>query len=192
MRFWHAWWACALAALLVLPAACAGGSDTEQTPRGLVIVTRTPTGQVTTRPRSTAMPTATPTPSPLSVCSVNPDPASPQLLQVVQPRPDQQVKIPFYVSGWGSNIGFENLGVALAVLDAKETVLQVLDLPPQPREFRVAPPGIQITEYTRPFGADIVINGVEEPTPFCLWVYQETTETGAPKGVVQVPVLVLP
>ncbi|MDO8615060.1 MAG: hypothetical protein Q7T33_04925 [Dehalococcoidia bacterium] len=193
MKYWKAGWACVLAVLVALPLACGGGGgESQQPPAGLVIVPLTPTGQVTPRPRKTAAPSPTPTASPLKVCATNPDPASPKLLQVGQPLPEQQVKIPFYVSGWGSNIGFQDTGVALSVVDAKQTVLQSLDLPPQPREFRVAPPGLEITDFTRPFGADIVVNNVKEPTPYCLWVYQETTETGQPKGVVQVPVLVLP
>lgn len=100
--------------------------------------------------------------------------------------------MPFYVRGWGSNIGFQGAGVALAVVDAKQAVTQVLNLPPQPRDFRVAPPGLEVTENTRPFGADIVINGLKEPTPYCLWVYQQTTENGQPKGVVQIPIVVTP
>jgi hypothetical protein len=102
------------------------------------------------------------------------------------------VKVPFYVRGWGSNIGFENQGVAVAVVNAKQETVQVLDLPPQPRTFRIAPPGLDITEFTRPFGADVVISGLSEPTPFCLWIYQQTDEQGTPKGVVHVPVIVVP
>jgi hypothetical protein len=100
--------------------------------------------------------------------------------------------VPFQVSGWGSNIGFEDQGVALAIVDATETVIQVLDLPPQPREFRIAPAGLDITEFTKPFAADIVIKDLPGPTPFCIWIYQQTTVEGQPKGVIQVPVIVSP
>src|SRR3990172_7796798 len=148
---------------------------------------QTPAGETTPRPRRTPVVTASPTATPLKVCAANPDPASPKLLQVLEPVPEQKVKIPIEVRGWGSNIGVKDVGVTLAVVDAKQNVLQALDLPPQPRTYRVAPPGLDITEFTRPFGADVVINGVKEPTPYCLWVYQETTETGSPRGVVQVP-----
>lgn len=100
--------------------------------------------------------------------------------------------MPFQVRGWGSNIGFEDQGVALALVDATQTVLQVLELPPQPREFRIAPGGLEITEFTKPFAADIVIRDLAGPTPFCIWIYQQTTGEGQPKGVIQVPIVVTP
>lgn len=178
--------------VLLLAALSCGDVGTERPNPDVVVVITSPTEKPTPRPRRTLTPSPTPSPSPLQVCAPNPDPASPKVLQVLEPRPEQQVKIPFHVRGWGSNIGYENRGVALAVVDAKQSVQQVIDLPPQPRTYRVAPPALEITDFTRPFGADIVIPNIKEPTPFCLWIYQETTETGRPKGVVQVPVLVLP
>jgi hypothetical protein len=111
---------------------------------------------------------------------------------VQEPGAEQRVKVPFHVRGWGSNIGFEQRGVALAIVNAKQEVTQVLDLPPQPREYRIAPGGIQITEFTQPFAADVVINGVTEPTAYCLWIYLEATASGQPKGVVQIPIIVTP
>ncbi len=184
---------CVLAlAVLLLVTACGGSDAAQSSPEGITVVTLTPRGPATPRPRKTATATPTPAPTQLKVCAANPDPASPKLLQVLDPQPEQQVKMPFYVRGWGSNIGFQSAGVALAVVDAKQTVTQVLNLPPQPRDFRVAPSGLEVTENTRPFGADIVINGLKEPTPYCLWVYQQTTENGQPKGVVQIPIVVTP
>ena len=182
----------AIMATLVLAACGDGGSGDQSTPEGIEVVVQTPTGVTTPRPRRTPVVTPSPTPTPLKVCGNNPDPASPKLLQVLEPVPEQSVKVPFEVRGWGSNIGFNDVGVALAVVDEKQNVLQVLDLPPQPRDYRVAPRGLDVTEYTRPFGADIVVPPVKEPTPFCLWAYQETSESGSPRGVVQVPIVVLP
>jgi len=121
-----------------------------------------------------------------------PDPASPKALQVQEPQPQQQLKIPFHVRGWGSNIGQNNRGVALGIVDAKQSIVQVLNLPPQPNTYRLPPPDLERTDNTRPFAADIVIDGVKEPTPYCLWVYLETTPEGRPRGVVQVPVVVVP
>lgn len=181
--------------VVVFMAACGGDESfsaaDDETP-GVVISFPSPSGEVTPRPRRTPVPSESPTPTPLKVCAPNPDPAQSNILQVLEPRPEQQVKVPFHVRGWGSNIGFENQGVAVAVVNTKQETTQVLDVPPQPRTFRVAPAGMNITEFTRPFGADIVIQGVKEPTPFCLWVYQQTDERGTPKGVVQVPVIVIP
>lgn len=180
---------------ITLLAGCGGdeslSANEEETP-DVVVSFPSPSGDVTPRPRRTPIPSESPTPTPLKVCAPNPDPAQANILQVLEPRPEQQVKIPFYVRGWGSNIGFQDQGVAVAVVNAKQETVQVLDLPPQPRTFRVAPAGMEITEFTRPFGADIVIQNIREPTPFCLWVYQQTDERGTPKGVVQVPVVVVP
>ncbi len=180
---------------IILLVACGGdesfSAGEEGTP-GVVVSFPSPSGEVTPRPRRTPISSESPTPTPLRVCSANPDPAQANILQVLDPKPEQRVKIPFYVRGWGSNIGFQDQGVALAVVNAKQETVQVLDLPPQPRTFRVVPAGLEITEFTRPFGADIVIQNIKEPTPYCLWVYQQTDERGTPKGVVQIPVIVVP
>lgn len=186
-------------AIAALVAACRGGGDGQPSGTGnagsrdgIVVLLPSPTPQPTPLPRKTATPTPTPSPTPLAVCGANPDPASPKLLLVEEPKPEARVKLPIHVRGWGSTIGKDERGVALAVVDAKQTVLQVLDLPPQPRIYRVVPAGIEITEYTRPFAADVVIPDITEPTPICLWIYQETTAEGVPKGVLQVPIVVLP
>jgi hypothetical protein len=182
-----------LASLTMLLTACGGdaGGETDSTP-GVIADIPSPTGDLTPRPRRTAIPSVTPSPTPLQVCAPNPDPAAFSALQVQEPSAEQRVKVPFHVRGWGSNIGFEQRGVALAVVNAKQEVTQVLDLPPQPREFRIAPGGLQVTEFTQPFAADVIINGVTEPTAYCLWIYLEATASGSPKGVVQIPIVVVP
>jgi hypothetical protein len=180
---------------LGLAAACGRGGESfsgdKETP-DIVVSFPSPSGDVTPRPRKTSIPSESPSPTPLKVCAPNPDPAQASVLQVEDPKPEQQVKVPFHVRGWGANIGFQDQGVAVAIVNAKQETVQVLDLPPQPRTFRVAPAGLEITEFTRPFGADIVISGLNEPTPFCLWIYQETDAENTPKGVVQIPVVVTP
>jgi hypothetical protein len=181
--------------LLLLALGCGSGGSAQEEPAetpGIVVRFPSPAGEITPRPRRTPVPTVTPAPEPLKVCAPNPDPAPPALLQIVEPKPEQRVKSPVHVIGWGSNIGLQDKGVALAVVNAKQEVLQVLYLPPQPRTYRVAPPGLEITEHTKPFGADVVLPNVREPTPVCLWAYLETTETGSPRGVAQVPILVEP
>lgn len=177
----------------ILTVSCGGGDSEAGSPAGDlgIVVTVTP-GPATALPRRTATPSAAPTPTPLAVCAPNPDPAQPKVLQIQEPQPEQQVKIPFHVRGWGSNIGQDNRGVALGVVDSKQSVVQVLNLPPQPNTYRLPPPGLERTDNTRPFGADIVIQGITAPTPYCLWIYQETTADGRPRGVVQVPVVVVP
>jgi hypothetical protein len=173
--------------------ACDSGEadESQQTPEVAVVI-NTPLGSVTPRARKTPTPSPTATATPLQVCAPNPDPASPKVLQVEEPQKDAQVSIPVHVRGWGSNIGQDNRGVTLAVVDQKQAVLQVVNLPPLPREFRVAPQGMEITEFTRPFAADVVLQEVKEPTPYCIWIYQETTPEGRARGVVQIPVILKP
>ncbi len=192
--------AMALAAALVAIVVACGGGDGEDTPGqptgndGISVVVASPTERVTTPlPRKTSAPTPTPSATPLRVCGPNPDPASPKLLMVEDPKPEARVKIPIEVRGWGSTIGRDDQGVALAMLNAKQELIQPpLEVPPQPRALRVVPAGLEIGEYTRPFAADIVLTDITEPTPICLWIYQETTADGTPKGALQVPILVVP
>lgn len=194
LRGWH--WAAItpiVLAALTLPACGGGGEGSGPSDSPPVIIT-TPTVQPTRIARRTATPTDSPAPpkTPLAVCGSNPDPARSSLLQVQEPVPEQQVKVPFHVRGWGSTIGVQNAGVALAIVNAKQEIVQVLNLPPLPNAYRLPPPGLEVTPDSRPFAADIVIEKIKEPTPYCIWVYQETTEEGKPKGVVQVPVVVVP
>jgi hypothetical protein len=180
--------------LALLAVACGQGGSEERSSDGIVVAVASTTPTQAPPPATrTATPTPSPSITPLEVCAPNPDPAPPKLLQVLEPQPDQKVGVPLTVRGWGSDIGLANSGVAVAVLDANQQIVQVLNnVPPQPREYRVPPPGLEITPHTRPFEADVVLAGVSGPTPFCVWVYLATTAEGTPKSVVQVPVLVSP
>ena len=95
-----------------------------------------------------------------------------------------------HVRGWSSNIGEEGKVVFVAVVDQKQDVLQTNEVPPQPREFRVPPAGLEITEFTRPFAIDILLDDVVRETPYCIWVYQDVDEEGQARGVVQIPIVV--
>jgi hypothetical protein len=184
---------CTLLALAIVIAACGGGSEAQDdSDPGIIVDFASPSGDVTPRPRRSPGTTAGPTPTPLKVCAPNPDPANPALLQVLSPGPEERLKIPFHIRGWGSNIGLDGRGVALAVVNGKQEVTQVIKLPPQPREYRIAPPGMTVTEYTQPFAADLIINGLTEPTAYCLWIYLETDAGGRPRGVVQIPIIATP
>ena len=188
--------ALAVLAAAAFLAACLPSSDDGGDPGddpGVVVIVATPENTSTSRPRRTEEPTPTPSPTPLQVCGPNPDPAPPNILAVEGPLAGQNVKVPFHVRGWGSNIGFEDQGVALAIVDATQTVRQVLDLPPQPREFRIVPAehaDHRVHEAVR--SRHHPPTNVSGPTPFCLWVYQQTNEEGQPRGVVQVPIIVSP
>ena len=177
---------------LLFAMACGGGDDAGTPTPAVSVGLITGTGSTTPRNRRTLTPSPTPSPTPLQVCGPNPDPASANLLQVQEPVPNSQVHLPIFVRGWGSTIAQENRGVVLSVVDQKQSPVQTNILPTQPRDFRVPPPGLDVTEFTRPFAADVIVNNVNEPTPFCLWIYLSTDDTGHAKQVVQVPVIVLP
>ena len=187
-----------MVALLGLACLGGGGFDGGGTPGDGSIIVTLSTATPLPSPSPLPTPTPSPTPTPTSTlgapaCGVNPDPAPPSLLQVQQPAPQQKVKNPVEVRGWGSTIGKDDAGVVVAVVNAKQEVVQVLDpVRPQRPDYRVLPPGLEKTEFTRPFAADIVLTGVTGPTPFCIWVYMDTAEDGTPKGVVQVPVVLTP
>jgi hypothetical protein len=177
-------------AVVLLGLACNGGGDMEPT---IVITFASPVPTPIPTPTPTATPTPTPTPTPgPEICGVNPDPAPASVLQVQEPQPGQRVKNPFHVRGWGSEIGFEDRGVVVALVDVQGNPLPPLEAPPQPRASRVAPPGLEVTEFTRPFAVDILLSGLETAVPYCLWVFLETTEEGIAKQVVQVPLIVTP
>ena len=183
----------AVGALVLLSLACGGnGDESGPNPTGVAVVISTSSATATPPPSRTSSPTPTPTPAPLDVCSSNPDPASPAVLQVETPEAEARTTSPVQVRGWSSNIGEEDKVVFVAVVDQKQDVLQTNEVPPQPREFRVPPAGLEITEFTRPFAIDILLDDVVRETPFCIWVYQDVDEEGKARGVVQVPIIVEP
>ena len=191
MRKRNAVWLGVLGSACLLALACGSGDAATPTP-ALSVALLTSSGSATPRAVKTPVPSPTATATPLQVCAPNPDPAPVNVLQVQAPLAGQQVTIPVFVRGWGSTIGLADKGVVLSVVDQKQSVVQTINLPPQPRDYRVPPPGLDITGNTRPFAADIVIADVIEPTPYCLWVYLNTDDTGHARQVVQVPVIMVP
>ncbi len=178
--------------LVAMWLACNGSNGPVRTV-DITLATPTPTPIPTPTAVPTPSPTPTPTPTPTpDVCGANPDPAPPSLLQVEEPEPRTQVRLPFHVRGWGSTIGRDEMGVVVAVIDRDGGIVQVLDVPPHPRVNRIAPRGIENTDFLRPFAADILLTDLAGPTPFCIWVFPETDEEGNPKGVLQIPVVVAP
>ena len=183
----------AIGALTLLALACGGDSDAGgSNPTGVAIVISSPGETATPPPSRTASPTPTPTPTPLEICSPNPDPAAPSVLQVETPEAGAKTTLPVRVRGWSSNLGEEDKVVFVAIVDQKQDVLQTNEVPPQPREFRVPPAGLEITEFTRPFAIDILLDDVVRETPYCIWVFQDVDEEGKARGVVQVPIVVEP
>ena len=168
-----------------------GGTETEPTQIGLRIVTATPAPT----PEPTLPPvvvTATPAPTPVpNVCPENPSPAEPNVTVVEEPLPDARLKSPAHVRGWGLGIGFEAEGVHVAVFDAAGESLKEMKGPPLSKEGRTPPPGMEVTEFTAPFGVDIIFN-VNIEQPGCVRVYEISPKDGHVTNVVQVPVLLQP
>jgi hypothetical protein len=185
----NALWLGALGGACLLAMAC--GGDATPTPE-LSVALLTSSGSATPRAVKTPVPSPTATATPLQVCAPNPDPAPVNVLQVQEPLAGQQVTIPVFVRGWGSTIGLVGKGVVLSIVDQRQSVVQTINLPPQPRDYRVPPAGLDITDNTRPFAADLVVADVSEATPYCLWVYLNTDDTGHARQVVQVPVVIVP
>lgn len=178
-----------LAAFVAL--ACRGGGSEQN----IDISFPTPTPTQIPTPTPTAVPTPSPTPSPtpkLDVCGHNPDPVPAGELQVQEPLPGEKIRNPFHLRGWGSEIAFENSGVIVALIDATGAPLPEKRVPPESRAGRIAPPGLKITDFTAPFATDILVQGLSAPTPYCIWLFLETTPEGVPKKVLQVPVTVTP
>jgi hypothetical protein len=175
--------------LVLLSLACggAGGPDAS----GVVIIS---TSEATNTPRPSPTKELSPTssPTPLEICSPNPDPAPPAVLQVEAPAAGERMTIPVHVRGWSSNIGEEGRVVFVAVVDQEQKVLQMNEVPAQPRDFRLPPVGLGVSDFTRPFAIDILLDDVVEETPYCIWVYQEVDGAGRARGVVQIPITVEP
>jgi len=117
---------------------------------------------------------------------------------VLEPRPAEsrevvEVRSPLRVSGWGSQIA--KTGVRVGLVDKEAHVLAFVPLTPLPAEGQAPPAGLQVTEETAPFAADVPFTvlpfAVSEATPVCLWVFQQSP-TGEPFNVVQVALILLP
>ena len=197
----HIWPVAAIAvtAVAALAVACDGGGDAEKT-----ISIRLPTATATSAATATPTPGPSPTPRPTptagpNVCGPNPDPAPASLLQVQEPAPESKVPNPFHVRGWGSEIGFEDRGAVVAVINAAGDPLPVSgakdtskEVRPESKAGRIAPPGLDTKASPAPFATDILIVGLREQASVCIWVFTETTADGKPRHVVQVPITVLP
>ena len=56
------------------------------------------------------------------------------------------------------------------------------EVPPEPKAGRIAPPGLTTTGHPAPFATDILLTGLSDQAPFCIWVFTETTADGTPKA----------
>ncbi len=203
-------------ALGLLSWACAGEAQEESLPNGITIAVTTPsptpipTPMATPLATSTPMLSPTPTPTPLAnVCLFNPDPATPEELQILAPSlaEGQQVlgvRSPIRVVGWSSDIQREDIGVTIAlvvltddqmeplpIFDTEGQPMLTVDANALPAEGQAPPPGLKATEFTAPFAEDIGFQ-VKEPKAACLWVFVQPVGSAEAQDVVQVPLQLLP
>jgi len=162
--------ALALAVALALTVVACDGNDGDDEPTPVPTETASGAG---------ATPTPTPTPlQPEEVCAPNPDPATPDFQVLDAPSPNTSVASPVTVSG--QVLSFEN-NYQVAIYDIDGNVIV--------QTFGTAE-GIEIGQLA-PFSIDVPFE-VEEPTPACIWVFEESAMSGDAVHVGQIPVLLLP
>ncbi len=128
---------------------------------------------------ATPSPSSAPSPSPFpNVCLPNPDPATEDFQVLRRPRDFSEVTSPLFVIG---EVNYFEATYQIAIYDASGT--------PLVETFGTAQqPDIGVIG---PFSHDVAF-AVSEPTPACLWVYEQSAQDGSPIHVGQVPLLLLP
>jgi len=186
-------WLAALA--LVLPLlflACAEDEEAAPSEIGLRITTVTPSPTAPPVLTPAVAATASPTPTPVpNVCLQNPDPASPDIMVVEEPRENDALSSPAHVRGWGAGIGFEDAGVQVAIYDATGEPVAEVGAPPLSPEGRIPPPTLEMGEFSAPFAVDLTFSAIG-PQPGCVRVFELSAADGSPIHVVQIPVLLQP
>jgi len=150
-------------------AACGDDDDGATTP--------TPSGDTSITGSPSASPAGSPTRFP-NVCLPNPDPATDAFQVLHNPQPSSEVTSPLIVTG---EVNYFEATVQIAIYDADGTPLvEVFGTAQQP-DMGVLGPFVRGVEFT-----------VAEPTPVCLWVYEQSAQDGSPIHVGQVPLVLLP
>jgi hypothetical protein len=119
----------------------------------------------------------TPTGEP-QVCQPNPDPATPEFQVIDQPGADDTVTSPVTISG--QVLAFEAT-YQIGIFDA--------DGDPIVETFGTAA-ATEVGELA-PFYIDVTFE-VDEPTPACIWVYEQSARDGSSIHVGQIPVTLSP
>lgn len=159
----------AVAAIALLAVAACG--DDDETPSS---TSSDASGSTATAPVSGD---GSPTPIP-NVCLRNPDPATDEFLIVRQPTFRSAVTSPLIVTG---EINYFEATFQIAIYDADGATLAEASGEVQQEEAGVISSFLQGIVFT-----------VAEPTPACLWVYEESAREGSPIHVGQVPLVLLP
>ena len=131
----------------------------------------------TETPSPSPAPASTPTPF-LNVCFPNPDPATAAFQILDQPAPSSAVTSPVTVSG---QVNYFEARYQIAIYDASGTPLVETSGMAQQPDIGVI----------GPFSHDVSF-AVSQPTPACLWVYEQSAEDGRPVLGGQVPLVLLP
>ena len=122
-------------------------------------------------------PSPSPTPFP-NVCLPNPDPATAEFQILEAPDPLTAVTSPVTVSG---QVNAFEATYQITIFDAGGA--------PLVETFGTAQqPDIGIIG---PFSSDVTFS-VSEPTPACVWVFEESARDGSPINIGQIPVVLLP
>lgn len=158
-----------VAAIALLVVACGDDDNTPATPT------------VTTSPNaSTSTPTRAPTPTgsvdATNVCGVNPDPATPDQVQITAPGPGDMVASPLQVSG---------------LIAAFEAQFNIAIKDSGGNDIATAPGHSQEGQTLAPFSESVPFT-VSEETPACVWVYDISEADGSPSMVHQIPVYLEP
>lgn len=160
----------ALAAFAMLAIACGDDDDDEAT------ATPTSASSATVSPTPTYNPTPTGSVTLIDVCGVNPDPATPDQVQVTAPGPSDEITSPMQVTGLVAafeaqfNIAIKDAGGNdIAAVSAMSSEGQTL----------------------APFSVSVPFT-VSARTPACVWVFDFSEADGDPFMVHQVPVYLLP
>lgn len=165
-------------AFVALLLACEDGDGGEVAPTVGVtpIVTVSPQldGQT---PTPAETPIETPT-GESEVCQPNPDPATPEFQVIDQPRAGDIVTSPVTISG--QVLAFEGT-YQIGIFDAAGD--------PIVETFGTAA-AMEIGELA-PFSIDVPFD-VDEATPACIWVYEQSARDGSPIHVGQIPVTLSP
>ncbi len=167
--------ALALASVALLVACDNGGDGATPAPDGA------PTPAVTDSEEQTATPDVTPAESVTAepeVCQPNPDPAMPEVQVIDQPSEGDTVTSPVTISG--QVLAFEatyQIGIFNAAGDPIVETFGTAD-------------AVEIGELA-PFSIDVPFD-VDQPTPACIWVYEESAMDGSRINVGQIPVTLSP
>ncbi len=169
-------------AFVALLIACENGDGGEVAPTvgvtPAVTVSTQPEGETPT-PRETPAetPADTPTGEP-EVCRPNPDPATPEFQVIDRPSAGDTVSSPVTING--QVLAFEGT-YQIGIFDA--------DGAPIVETFGTSE-AVEIGELG-PFSIDVAFD-VDEPTPACIWVYEQSMRDGSSIHVGQIPVTLSP